>query len=253
MESTEKFSKKAHYYQKYRPKYPDLIIDILTAETNLRSSPSFKIADIGSGTGLLSELFLKNRNTIYGVEPNKEMRKVAEQVSRKYQNFISINGTAEATNIQETVDAITAAQSFHWFDVDKAHKEFLRILKPNGYVIIIFDQRRDVTTSFDEDIEQIIAEYGTDDSQVTKHDENLILTNFYAAKGFIKRIIQNNRELRYETLRGMLLSISSIPDVHHPKYPDMIRQLKEIYTKHQINGIITSDYYTEIFYGQLSD
>jgi ubiquinone/menaquinone biosynthesis C-methylase UbiE len=140
MKPSEALTKKAQYYHKYRPKYSEEIITILTAEITLHPSPSYKIADIGSGTGFLSELFLKNDNTVYGVEPNDDMRGIAEDVLSGYPNFISVNGTAEATTIGDKVDAISTAQSFNWFDIEKARTEFQRILKPNGYVITIFDQ-----------------------------------------------------------------------------------------------------------------
>ncbi len=134
--STTRFSNRVDNYVKYRPHYPAAVIDYLKKEKVLKDN--YVIADIGSGTGISSELFLKNGNTVYGIEPNKEMREGGEKYLSGFKNFISINGTAEDTTLKEnSIDVITAGQAFHWFDMVKAKKEFKRILKTNGYVVLI--------------------------------------------------------------------------------------------------------------------
>jgi SAM-dependent methyltransferase len=252
MDPAKRFSAKAKYYNKYRPRYPDQIIKILEEDIGLPSLSSFKIADIGSGTGILSEFFLKNGNTVFGVEPNKEMREVAERVLKTYKNFISVDGRAEATNIEEIVDAITAGQSFHWFNIEKARQEFLRILKPGGYVILIWNQRKGCSTSFGKDIEQILLDYGTDYKQVTNHERTLDFHTFYGSRGFQKRTLSNVRKMTFNELQGRLLSISCVPDVGDSRYPDLMEHLKNIFARHQINGKIISEFETELYFGQLA-
>ena len=137
----KRFSSRVENYIKYRPNYPSKIIDFFI-DNKLLSKKSV-VADIGSGTGILSELFLKNGNKVYGVEPNNEMRKAAEIFLQKYPNFISIDGSAEETRLQEeSVDLITAGQAFHWFNTKEAKKEFKRILKSDGSVTLIWNNRR---------------------------------------------------------------------------------------------------------------
>ncbi|MFX0184877.1 MAG: class I SAM-dependent methyltransferase [Candidatus Hodarchaeota archaeon] len=252
MEPTKRFSSKAEYFNKYRPRYPDQIIKILEENIGLLPQSYFKIADIGSGTGILSKLFLKHGNTVYGVEPNKEMREVAERVLKTYKNFISVDGQAESTNIEEKVDAITAGQSFHWFDIEKARKEFLRILKPGGYVILIWNQRKGDSTSFGKEIEQILLEYGTDYKQVTNHERTLDFHTFYGSRGFQKRILQNVRTMTFNELQGRILSISCVPDIGDSRYPDMIHQLKKVFSKYQVKGKIVVEFETELYFGQLA-
>jgi len=129
--STTRFSNKVENYIKYRPHYPKAVIDYLKSENILKNDSV--IADIGSGTGISAEMFLKNGSTVYGVEPNKEMREAAERLMSNYKNFISVNGTAEVTSLGiHSIDLIVAAQAFHWFDLDKTKAEFKRILKPKG-------------------------------------------------------------------------------------------------------------------------
>src|ERR1700719_3596762 len=130
-DAKERFSSRAADYIRYRPSYPAEALTVLRHECELRSG--HVIADIGSGTGFLSELFLKNGNRVYGIEPNKEMRQAGEEYLASYDGFFRIQGSAEATTLSDaSVDFITAGQSFHWFEPDSARREFARILQPSG-------------------------------------------------------------------------------------------------------------------------
>jgi len=140
-DSKNRFSNRATYYAKSRPRYPEAILNFMEKELSLTKASV--VADIGSGTGILSELFLKHGNSVFGVEPNGEMRKTAEELLAAYPNFKSKDGTAEATTLPATsVDFVTAAQSFHWFDPTKAREEFLRIMKTQGWVLLIWNTSR---------------------------------------------------------------------------------------------------------------
>ena len=230
------------------------MIHLLQKEISLPSTLSYQIADLGSGTGILSELFLKNGNTVFGVEPNKEMRKEAERQLKSYPHFISVNGQAESTTLEDSdIDLITAAQSFHWFDIDKTRKEILRILKPEGYVVLIWNQRKESGTSFAKDIEHILMKYGKNYKKSTrkKLDTNDFM-RFFGHKNFETKIIWNSHTRSFEELRGMLLSISYTPTEEHEVYPQMIEHLKRLYSRHQVNGQIKVDYDTEIIFGQIS-
>ncbi len=135
----KRFSSRVENYIKYRPSYPIEIIDFLK-EKNILTENTI-IADIGSGTGILTRMFLDNNNQVYGVEPNKDMREAAEKLLQGFTNFTSLEGSAESTGIEENcVDLITAGQAFHWFDVEQAKREFKRILKPNGNIALIWNR-----------------------------------------------------------------------------------------------------------------
>src|SRR5437660_10266541 len=132
-DAKQRFSNRVADYVRYRPGYPQAVFDLLRAECGLR--PGHVIADIGSGTGLLSELFLKNGNRVYGVEPNTEMRRAGEEYLASYDGFSSIAGSAESTTLSDSsVDFVTAGQAFHWFEPAAARPEFIRILKPAAWV-----------------------------------------------------------------------------------------------------------------------
>src|SRR4029077_13490966 len=140
-DAKQRFSNRVADYVRYRPGYPSAVLDALRNECSLR--PGHVIADIGSGTGFLSELFLKNGNRVYGVEPNTEMRQAGEEYLASYDNFSSIEGSAESTTLSDSsVDFVTAGQAFHWFERDAARAEFIRILKPAGWVVIAWNEDR---------------------------------------------------------------------------------------------------------------
>src|SRR6516162_3929547 len=74
---TRRFSSRVEDYVKYRPGYPEAVLEILKAHCGL--APAWVVADIGSGTGLLTELFLRHGNPVLAVEPNPEMRAAGER------------------------------------------------------------------------------------------------------------------------------------------------------------------------------
>src|ERR1700757_2147313 len=114
-DAKQRFSNRVADYLRYRPGYPTAARDVLRRECNLQ--PGHAIADIGSGTGFLSELFLKNGNRVFGVEPNDAMRQAGEEYLAEYDNFTSITGSAEASTLDDgSVDFVVSGQAFHWFE-----------------------------------------------------------------------------------------------------------------------------------------
>src|SRR2546425_5633219 len=140
-DAKQRFSNRVADYVRYRPGYPLALIDLLRAECGLR--PDHVIADVGSGTGFLSRLFLDNGNRVFGVEPNEEMRQAGEEYLAAHDKFSSVSGSSEATALPEaSVDFITAAQALHWFEPGATRREFLRSLKPHGWGIVVWTDRR---------------------------------------------------------------------------------------------------------------
>jgi ubiquinone/menaquinone biosynthesis C-methylase UbiE len=139
-DSKERFSDRVDDYRKYRPGYPEAVLQVLEERCGL--SPSSVVADIGSGTGILTGMLLSKAHTVYAVEPNAPMRSAAEEDYRDHPAFRSVAGSAEATTLpSRSVDLITAAQAFHWFDPEKAKAEFRRILRKEGNIALIWNER----------------------------------------------------------------------------------------------------------------
>ena len=121
--TASRFNNRVENYIAYRPKYPAAVAEFLRNELGL--SAASVVADVGSGTGILSELLLRAGCTVFGVEPNEAMREAAEELLQAYPNFKSVHGTAEATTLDDSsVDFVTAGQAFHWFDIEGARREF---------------------------------------------------------------------------------------------------------------------------------
>lgn len=246
-----RFSNKVGNYVKYRPHYPDEIMIKLKNEKVVNDEST--IADIGSGTGILTEVFLKNGYKVYGVEPNKEMREAGEKLLKHYKNFISVNATAESTTLEvNSVDMVTAAQAFHWFDKEKAKAEFLRILKPPGYVVVVWNTVRKTETPFLRAYESLLFKYGIDYARV-KHENTTkkVMQKFYGNSGSKFVSFYNEQIFDYEGLKGRLLSASYVPTESQPGYKEMLEELRKVYDENNVDGKVKFEYDTNMYWGRL--
>jgi SAM-dependent methyltransferase len=247
----QRFSNRVADYLRYRPKYPVEMLDVLRDNCGLR--PEHVIADIGSGTGFLSELFLKNGNRVIGVEPNAEMRAGGAEYLREYPNFRSLEGSAESTGISEgSVDFITAGQAFHWFEPNGARREFLRILKPGGWVVVTWNDRRMDEAQLTREYEDLLERYGIEYARVKDaYPERKSLQEFFAAQNIGECDLPNFQELDHQGFRGRLLSSSYAPAPGDANFEPMLAGLEKIFRAHERNGIVRMEYFTRIYFGQL--
>jgi SAM-dependent methyltransferase len=249
-QSVERFSSRIADYIKYRPGYPSEIITLLTRDCGLRIDSV--IADIGSGTGKLTELFLANSNLVFGVEPNAGMRSAAEQILKSLPNFKSIDGNAESTGLDNSsIDLITAGQAFHWFDPDKFKLEAKRILKPTGWVVLTWNARKLVSTPFLEDYEHLLLTYGTDYQDIRHEKAEELIPKFFAPKSCKAAVFPNEQVFDFEGLKGRVRSSSYTPEPRHPRFEPMMEELRNVFDRHQKNGSVVFEYDTKVFYGQL--
>ncbi len=251
-DSTQRFSDRVEHYIKYRPGYPQAIVDLLVTDCQL--SHDSIVVDIGSGTGILAELFLKHGNRVFGVEPNTEMRGAAERLLQHYPQFISVSGTAEATTIaDQSADFVTAGQAFHWFDRHVFHAECARILKPHGWVALIWNDRRTDSTPFLQAYEQCLLTYGVDYTAVNhKQIDADVIARFFRGRHFKTARFENHQVFDFAGLRGRLLSSSYVPNADHPAAERMLDALREIFEAHQVHGQVVFEYDTIVYYGQLT-
>jgi ubiquinone/menaquinone biosynthesis C-methylase UbiE len=248
-EPTQRFSSRVENYARFRPSYPGEIIDVLKQECGLIQESV--VADIASGTGIFTRVLLENGNYVIGVEPNAEMRRAGEEHLASYPKFNSIAGTAEATTLRNhCVDLITCAQAAHWFDRDKALREFQRILRPGGYLVLIWNDRRIDETAFAGEYEQLLLKYGTDYAEVKRRDN--ASGEFFGSIRHEKRVLRNFQDLDYAGLEGRLLSSSYTPQAGHPAYAAMLRELQHLFDTYQASGRVRMEYDTKIYFGQLS-
>jgi ubiquinone/menaquinone biosynthesis C-methylase UbiE len=245
-----RFSSRVDNYLRYRPGYPPEVMVLLKNECGL--TPDSVVADIASGTGIFTRALLENGNRVFGVEPNANMRKAAEEFLRPYSRFQSVNGTAEGTTLPDrSVDVVTAAQAAHWFDRENARREFCRILKPGGWTVLLWNERRTDSSAFLHEYEQILLTYGTDYQEVRHERTTGEIKVFFLPSQFKERRFENQQQFDYSSLEGRLLSSSYTPQPGDPRYEPMLRELRRIYDTHQMAGRVSFEYYTRVYYGQL--
>ncbi len=249
-DSTQRFSSRVGNYVRYRPGYPPAVIDLLQNECGL--SAASVIADIASGTGIFTRMLLQNGNRVFGVEPNPEMRQAGEEFLRAHSRFTSVPGTAEGTTLADhAVDFVTAAQAAHWFDREKARREFIRICRPAAWTVLLWNERRTGSTPFLRAYEQLLVEYGTDYQDVRSERTTQQIETFFAPSRFQFRTFDYQQEFDYPALEGRLLSSSYTPQAGDPAYAPMLRELQRTFDAHQMNGQVAFEYDTRVYFGQL--
>ena len=249
--STTRFSNRVSDYIKYRPHYPVEIIDLLAAECAL--TPDSVVADVGSGTGMLAKLFLENGNPVIGVEPNREMREGGEDYLASYARFQSVDGTSEATRLPaSTVNIITAAQAFHWFDPVKTRAEFMRVLADEGWVVLVWNDRRTSSTAFLRDYEALLHEFGSDYKQLKHKDvqDKSVFSAFFGVEPREARF-DNAQQFDFESLTGRLNSASYMPAREEPAHVAMLLRARAIFDAHQVAGMVGFEYDTRVFFAQM--
>jgi SAM-dependent methyltransferase len=250
-DSKERFSSRVEDYARFRPTYPPEVIAVLREECGL--TPESVVADIASGTGLFTRLLLENGNRVFGVEPNDNMRRAGEEYLAGFPTFVSIAGTAEVTTLPDhSMDLITCAQAAHWFHRDKALPEFQRVLRPGGYLVLIWNDRDPGRTAFGRDYEHVVVKYGTDYSVVQRLGRTIGGDEFFAPFRCKKRTLPNFQEFDYAALEGRLLSSSYAPERRDPSCDAMLEELRRIFGVHRQNGKVRMEYDTNIYFGTIS-
>jgi len=247
---TARFSDRVENYIRYRPGYPPEVLDLLRAECGFRSS--HVVADIASGTGMFTRLLLENGNTVFAVEPNAEMRESGVHQLESYKRLVSVAGTAEATTLgAASVDFVTAAQAAHWFDLPRARAEFVRILRPGGWCVLIWNERLTSSTAFLREYEQLLLTYGTDYEEVRHEKTTAMIDDFFAPAPCEERVFSLRQQFDYAGVAGRLLSSSYAPLEGHPRYAPMMQELRRIFHAHAVDGKVEFEYKTRVYYGRL--
>ena len=250
--SKERFSNRVENYVRYRPAYPAAVLAVLREEIGF--SAAWTVADVGSGTGISAEMLLNNGNEVFAIEPNGPMRAAAERLLSGYERFHSIVGSAEETTLPaSSVDAVVAAQAFHWFDPLPFGHECRRILKPEGWVVLLWNARRLTATSFLRDYEALIKKYATDYAQVRHENVDAARLDLFFGKGrWQKRVVDNAQRLTLEGLRGRTLSSSYVPAAGDPAQRLLLDELDVLFVREALEDRVVIEHDAEIYFGQLS-
>jgi SAM-dependent methyltransferase len=247
---TARFSDRVENYVRYRPGYPAEVLDLLRGECGLQ--PSHIIADIASGTGIFTRLLLENGNSVFAVEPNAEMREMGLHQLDAYDRLVSVAGTAEETTLRSaSVGFVTSAQAAHWFDLPRARAEFVRILRPEGWCVLIWNERRTASTPFLREYENVLLTYGTDYKDVRHERTTAMIHDFFAPTAYQERVFSLVQRFDYEGLAGRLLSSSYAPLDGHSSHVPMMQELQRSFRAHAKDGKVEFEYDTRVYYAQL--
>jgi SAM-dependent methyltransferase len=267
MDLPDHFSTRVSNYIKFRPHYPVEILTLLTSDCQLNANHN--VADIGSGTGILSELFLQNGNPVFGVEPDPDMRAGAKLYLKRYNSFTSIDGSAEATTLSDhSVDFVVAGQAFHWFRIKAAQIEFMRILIPHGWVVLVWNIQKPSGTPFQDALQEFWQDRRfwkpskrqsicqAERAQAYRLDPGLfkseLLDPFFGELGYREAILENPLPCNLDGLIGRVLSNGTALEPADKNYGLMLRRLEEIFQSYQVDGRVIIEHDTRLVYGRLS-
>ena len=249
MKTTEKFSGKASYYTAGRPAYSEKLIEYLCS---IGLSEQSIVADIGSGTGIFARQLLEKGAFVYCVEPNGDMRSAAGRELGLFDKFVSVNGTASDTTLESnSIDLITCAQAFHWFNVEEFKAECKRILKPNGKVILIWNTR-DTEAAINKDSAAICQKYCPAFQGFNGGSNNNAerISQFFSGKFEIKSF-ENDLEYDRDKFINRMLSSSYALAPTDSQYQKYIDELTSIFEKYSSNGILTLPNSTVAYIGSI--
>lgn len=246
----ERFSTRVANYVKYRPDYPNQLIDTLVEQLGL--TPASSIADIGAGTGIFSQLLLNTGLSVTAVEPNQKMLAAAKVQLNNHPDFSFRNNSAEQTGLtSHSLDLITVAQAFHWFNNDASIQEFKRILKPKGQLALLWNQR-DLDCEFQQQYHQLLLKYC--ESYDSVNHMNLSsekIKQYYSPNDVQVFEFRHVQYLDHQSLLGRLLSTSYCPASHAAQFSGLSADLKALFEKYENKGNIEFNYICKLYLGRL--
>ena len=250
-DATQRFTDRVDAYVRYRPGYPVNLVATLLEQTGLDDKAV--VADIGSGTGIFTRLLVNAGLKVYAVEPNDEMREAAEALLFDESKFNSVGAAAEGTGLEDdSVDLITAAQAFHWFNNETTKQEFRRILKPGGSLALIWNRRNTIQPfqqAYDGILREFAPEYGAVNHMNLSHDD---IAAFFAAGSMTLLNFEYCQHLDFPGLLGRLKSASYCPAEDSPQYIPLVTELLALFDQYAVNGVIDFEYDTQLYMGPVA-
>jgi SAM-dependent methyltransferase len=248
LSSSDRFLGRVENYAKHRPSYPASAIDLLAQRCGLR--PGAQVIDLGAGTGILSRLLIERGARVFGIEPNAEMRRYADEALGGT-DFHSQEGTAENTRLAAaSIDLMVAGQAFHWFHPERTRTEALRILKPGAWAALLWNERPKGATPFLDEYEAVLRRYAPQYDAVAR---------LRAEEGGIRRffghapelaVFPNQQIFDFEGLAGRVESSSYAPLPDRPEHEPLMMGLREVFARHQQHGKVVFPYRTLVYFGQ---
>jgi len=248
-----RFCGRAHEYAAFRPHYPTGLIDALVQRFG--RDEKLPVADIGMGTGIFARVLLARGFAVYGVEPNAEMRALAQETLAHFPAFRAVAGSAERTTLPDaSVHFITAAHSFHWFAIEPTRVEFRRISRPPHTVAILWNERLTATHPFAASYDALLWKYGVGYAETLgkQQAQESRLPYFYAAP-YEHLTAEHTQILSWDALQGLALSYSFLPRPPHSHFVPFFEELRNLFDKYAENNVVTLIYRAHLFIGNLGE
>jgi ubiquinone/menaquinone biosynthesis C-methylase UbiE len=247
-DATERFSDRVVAYTKARPDYPTGVVDVLRTRAGL--GPGSVVADVGAGTGIFTRMLARTGAQVHAVEPNGSMLAALIEGLGPSSSVRTHRRPAEATNLSDTsIDLVTVAQAFHWFDQESAGREFRRILRPGGAVALIWNERV-VTTPFLVGYEELLRRWATDYTLVDHRNVTVEVIERFFDPGTVEyHAFDHHQVLDLPLLRDRLLSSSYTPAAEDPARGPMLAELTDLFARHAEGGTIRFAYRTQLHLG----
>ncbi len=250
--TARRFNGRAELYERWRPGYPAELLPFLRQTIGL--APEWIVADVGSGTGIFTRMLLEAGHIAYAVEPNEEMRAIAERTLGGYPSFRSVAGSAEAVPLPNaSVHCVTAAQAGHWFHPQEARREFSRILRPGGWVILVWNRRLSDASDFMREYDEILRRCCLDYDRIERRQEESLdsAAAFFSPGVAAEAQFANRQVLDFEGLLGRTLSCSYAPLPGDANYAFMEKALRDLHARRERAGHVAIHYRTRLCYGRL--
>jgi len=251
LNSTERFSDRADAYVRARPNYPDAVVAHLERAGALaKGSP---VVDLGVGTGLSAEPFLRAGYAVIGVEPNDAMRESGDRFLATYPRYRSVKGTAEATGLPDRCAQLAVAgQAFHWFDPPLARTEALRLLVPGGWAALMWNDREITGDPFAEGYERLCHRFGRDYDRIrARHVDPEALAEFFGRVPGMAEFA-HVRRLDFATMAALASSASYLPAPGTPQHEPLMAALRLLFDASSSNGMIALRYRLRVHYAPLT-
>ena len=252
LDPTARFSDRVEDYVRHRPGYPSALMAWLRDAMGVAAT--WRVADIGAGTGISSRMWLDAGHAVIGIEPNQAMRRAAQAAFQSSPDIAWVDGTAEKTGLADaSVDLLSAAQAFHWFDPEPTHREWSRILRPGGLAVVYWNSRVAQGDPFLEGYERLLRAFGTDYAVVAeRHQDDDAMKRWFGMGLRGTARFANQQRLDFEGLRGRLLSSSYAPQPGHPRHAGMLVALRELFDANAVDGHVVLDYAMRVFAGTVN-
>lgn len=248
---TERFSSRVGDYVRHRPGYPPGLMAWLRRQG---IDAGQRVADIGAGTGISTRMWRDAGHDVIAVEPNAAMREAGAAGFAGDPRVRWVAGSAEATTLADaSVDVVSAAQAFHWFDPAPTRAEWTRILRPRGVAVLVWNLRAVGRSALMAEYEALQHAHGIDYARIAeRHPDDEAIARWYGGSLRATACFPHSQHLDFDGLLGRLLSSSWAPQAGHPKHAAMVGALRALFERHAVEGRVHFDYDARVFAGTLA-